>query len=120
MTSRRAVAALLAGALLFLLAGIVLWFDNPTVDVTASDLGTDAPAGAVVCSIAPWDAGLHHNDSPPGGEHAAGYAQEVAADCFAANTVRFRSAVGSGAVALGLVGAAAVVGSRTSARRPGR
>ena len=39
--------AWLLGACLLLLVGLFLWFDNPTVNVSASDLGDSGPAGEV-------------------------------------------------------------------------
>lgn len=99
MQSRRIPAALLLGAGLSFLVGIVLWFDNPTVDITASDINGLGPAGETECTIAPWDAGLNDNRDGPGGEHTNVYHDEVAAACYTANTTRFRAAVGSGVLA---------------------
>jgi hypothetical protein len=91
-----------------LLVGLFLWFDNPTVSASASDLGESGPAGEVVCSIAPWDAGLNDNRDGPGGEHSEAYFDEVAAECYAASTRRFNAAVGSGVLALLLLGVGVV------------
>ena len=108
MHSRRTAAALLVGACLVLLVGLYLWVDNPSVDVSAADLGASAPAGEVTCSIAPWDAGLNDNRDGPGGEHADAYVDEVAAECYSANSTRFNAAVGSGVLALLMLGAAVI------------
>lgn len=101
------------GAGLFLIVGLLLWFDNPTVDVTASDLGDSAPAGEVGCGIAPWDAGLNDNREGPGGEHSGPYFDEVAADCYAANRTRFAAAVSCGVLGLLMLGVSVVVSVRS-------
>lgn len=97
------------GACLLLLVGVFLWFDNTTVSVSASDIGDSGPAGEVGCSIAPWDAGLNGNREGPGGEHSAAYFNEVAAECYSANTMRFNAAVGSGVLALLMLSVGVVV-----------
>lgn len=111
MQSRRTSRVCLLGACLLLLVGLVLWFNNPTVDVSASDVGGAGPGGEVGCSIAPWDAGLNGNRDGPGGEHSEAYFNEVAAECYAANTASFNAAVGSGVLALLMlcVGAVAAI-----------
>lgn len=103
---RRRVASIvcLVAAGLLLCASLALWVDNPTVSVAASDLGDRGPAGEVVCSIAPWDAGLNDNDQGPGGEHSGAFFDEVAADCYSSNTFRFRAGIGLGVAALVLLG----------------
>lgn len=103
----------LVSACALLLVGVFLWFDNPTVDVGASDLGSRGPAGDVGCSIAPWDAGLNGNRDGPGGEHSDSYSDEVAAECYAASTTRFHAALGIGVLAVFVLGVgAALAGSR--------
>lgn len=116
MQSHRVAAACLWGSCLLLLVASFLWFDNPTVDVSASDFGDKGPAGEVGCSIAPWDAGLNDNRAGPGGEHTDSYHDEVGAECYSANTTRFHAAVGSGAVAVLLLGVGIAVTVRS--RRP--
>lgn len=118
MQSRRISTACLLGACLLLVVGLFLWFDNPTVNVTAADLGDRGPAGEVGCSIAPWDAGLNDNRDGPGGEHSDAYVDEVAAECYSENTTRFNAAVGSGVLALLLLGVGVVVGVRSMRSRP--
>lgn len=113
MQTRHLLTGLCLAASLALLTGLVLWFDNPTVNVGASDITDRGPAGKVACSIAPWDAGLNGNDDGPGGDHTSAFRDEVAAACHAANTKRFRASVGSGALAVVLLAAAAVMGPRT-------
>jgi hypothetical protein len=108
--------ACLLGACLLLLLALFLWFDNPTVNVSASDLDGSGPAGEVGCSIAPWDAGLNDNRDGPGGEHSGTYFDEVAADCYPANTTRFNAAVGSGVLALLMVSVGVIVAARS--KRP--
>lgn len=102
MRGHRVVWGLLATVLL--VAAVYLALDNISVDVRASDLDQTEPAGEVGCVIAPWDAVLNDNDDRPGGEHSREYGDEVAAECFAASTTRFRAAVG-----LGLLGLVALV-----------
>jgi hypothetical protein len=115
MRSRLPALAVLAACLL-LVAAVFLWFDNPTVDVAASDGDSPGPAGEVGCSIAPWDAGLNHNSGPPGGERPADYADEVGAECYSGNLLRYRAALAAGALAaLCLVGGGAAWVAR---RRP--
>ncbi|WP_182380022.1 hypothetical protein [Nocardioides sp. WS12] len=104
MRSRRPAKACLLLACLLLLLAVTLWFDNPAVDVSASDF-TGESGGEVGCSIAPWDAGLNGNDEGPGGEHPHDYFVEVGAACYAANMTRFRVAVGAGALALAALAA---------------
>ena len=103
---------------MLLLVGLFLWFDNPTVNVSASDLGDSGPAGEVGCSIAPWDAGLNDNRDGPGGEHSEAYFNEVAAECYSANTTRFNAAVGSGVLALLMLSVCVVVVVRPMWSRP--
>ena len=110
MRSRRASTACLLSACALLLVGVFLWFDNPTVDVSASDLDSGGPAGAVGCSIAPWDAGLNDNRDGPGGEHSDSYSDEVATECSSANTTRFDAALGSGVLAVLLLSVGVVAG----------
>lgn len=98
--------------------GLVLWFDNPTVNVSASDIGDSSPAGAVGCSIAPWDAGLNDNREGPGGHHSHPYSDEVAADCYAANKTRFNTAAGSGVLALLMLSISALGAIRSMRRMP--
>ena len=108
MSSRRTTLGLwLAAGLLLAVSGWLL-MDNPTVDIAAADVGGHGPAGAVGCSIAPYDAGFYGNDDPPGGEHSTAYADEVAASCYAANLTRFRLAGAAGVGALVLAVAAVV------------
>jgi hypothetical protein len=116
MQSRRTSIACAFGACLLLVLGLVLWHDNPTVNVSASDLGDSGPAGEVACSIAPWDAGLNDNRHGPGGEHSGAYFDEVAAECYAANTTRFNAAVGSGVLSLLLLSVGLIAAGRS--RRP--
>ena len=118
MKSRRTSTVCLLGACLLLLLGLFLWFDNPTVNVSASDIGDSGPAGEVGCSIAPWDAGLNDNRDGPGGEHSGPYSEEVAAECYSANTTRFKAAVGSGALALLMLTTGVVVAVRSTRRTP--
>lgn len=107
----------MAAALVLLLGGF-LCLDNPTVSVRASDVGDRGPAGEVDCAIAPWDAGLNDNRDGPGGEHSRPYSEEVAAACYSASTLRFRAAVGSGALALLMLGVGVVVAVRSTNRTP--
>lgn len=100
-----------------LMAGCVLMLNNITVDILASDYDTRGPAGAVQCSIAPWDAGANHSDNEPGGEHDAAYAREVGSECYAANIIRFRAAVGSLVLAAGVVIAGVALGIRAPRAR---
>ena len=118
MQSRRVSTTCLLGAALMLLVGLFLWFGNPTVHVSASDLGDRGPAGTVGCSIAPWDAGLNDNRDGPGGEHSGAYVDEVAAECYSANTTRFHAAVGSGVLALLLLGLGVAVAVRSMRPMP--
>lgn len=118
MQSGRILRACILGAGLFLLVGLFLWFDNPTVNVSASDVGRSGPAGEVACSIAPWDAGLNDNRDGPGGEHSEAYFNEVAAECYSANTTRFNAAVGSGVLALLLLSVGIAVAVRSMRLRP--
>lgn len=118
MQSRRTATVCLAGACLLLIVGLLLWFDNPTVNVSASDLGDSGPAGEVGCSIAPWDAGLNDNRDGPGGEHSGPYSDEVAADCYAANKTKFKAAVGSGVLGLLVLSISVVVAVRSMRRVP--
>ncbi|MFC7500954.1 hypothetical protein ACOACQ_04155 [Nocardioides sp. CPCC 206347] len=113
MGSRRTAATCLVGALLLLVLGLTVWFDNPTVNVSASDF-TGEPAGEVGCSIAPWDAGLNENSEGPGGEHPHDYFAEVGAECYSANMARFRGAVGLAALALLLTTVGVVLALRAS------
>lgn len=113
MQSRHISMAYLLGACLLLLVGLFLWFDNPTVTVSASDLGDSGPAGEAGCSIAPWDAGLNDNRDGPGGEHSGTYFDEVAAECYSANTTRFNAAVGSGVLALLMLSVGVIVAVRS-------
>jgi hypothetical protein len=110
MQRRRFSVVCLVGAGVLLLVGLLLGFNNPTVNVSASDVGDRGPAGEVGCSIAPWDAGLNDNRDGPGGEHSRAYSNEVATECHSASTTRFNAALGSGALAvlmlsIGVVGA---------------
>jgi hypothetical protein len=117
---RRTWTVCLLGACLLFLVALWLAFDNLTVNISATDLGESGPAGKVDCNIAPWDAGLNHNSHGPGGEHSGPYFDEVAAECFSANKVRFDAALGSGVLALLVLGAGvavAVRSMRTSAPR---
>ena len=98
---------------MLVLVGLFLWFDNPTVNVSAADLGESGPSGEVDCSIAPWDAGLNDNRDGPGGEHSRTYVDEVAAECYSANTTRFNAAVGSGVLALLVLGVGVTVAVRS-------
>ena len=118
MQSGRTATVCLVGACLLLVVGLLLWFDNPTVDVRASDLGDSGPAGEVGCSIAPWDAGLNDNREGPGGEHSHLFSDEVAADCYAANMTRFHAAVGTGVLALLLLSIGAFGAARSKRRMP--
>ena len=114
----RTATVCLAGAGVLLIVGLLLWFDNPTVDVRASDLGDSGPAGEVGCSIAPWDAGLNDNREGPGGEHSHPFSDEVAADCYAANMTRFHGGVGTGVLAVLLLGIGALEDARSKRRMP--
>lgn len=118
MQSGRTATVCLVGACLLLIVGLFVWFDNPTVDVSATDLGAGGPAGEVGCSIAPWDAILNHNRDGPGGEHSHPYSDEVAADCYAANMTRFDAAVGSAVLALLILSISALVAIRSMRRMP--
>lgn len=118
MQSGRIVRACILGAGLFLLVGLFLWFDNTTVNVSASDVGHSGPAGEVACSIAPWDAVLNDDRDGPGGEHSKAYFNEVAAECYSANTARFNAAVGSGVFALLLLSVGIAVAARSMRLRP--
>lgn len=118
MQSRRISGVCILGAGLLLLVGLFLWFDNPTVNVSASDLGDRGAAGEVGCSISPWDAGLNDNRDGPGGEHSGTYFNEVSAECYSANTTRFNAAVGSGVFALLLLGVGIAVAARSKQSRP--
>lgn len=116
--SRRLALACLAVACLLLLGGVLLVLDNPAVTVSASDVEDSGPAGEVVCSIAPWDAGLNDNRDGPGGEHSPTYSREVADQCYAANMTRFDAAVASGVLALITLGAAVAVAVRSRRSSP--
>lgn len=116
MHSRPTSTVCLLGAALLLTVGLSLWFDNPTVNVSASDLGESGPAGEVGCSIAPWDAGLNDNRDGPGGEHSGPFSEEVATECYSANRTRFNAAVSSGVLAV-LMLSISVVAATGSARR---
>lgn len=113
MQSRRISTVCLLGACLLVLVVLFLWFDNPTVNVNAADLGERGPSGEVDCSIAPWDAGLNDNRDGPGGEHSRTYVDEVATECYSANTTRFNAAVGSGVLALIVLSVGAIVAVRS-------
>lgn len=104
----RPFVAWLLGAGLLLTAMAVLWLDNQSVDIKASDYGTNGPAGAVECVVAPWDAGVNGNDEAPNGEHSGEFASEVAQDCYAVNMRRFDLGVGVGVGGLLLLGVAAL------------
>lgn len=119
MRSSKTSAACLLGACVLLIAGLFLWFDNATVNVSAPDLDDSGPAGEVGCSIAPWDAGLNDNRDGPGGEHSIAHSEEVATDCYSANTTRFKAGLGTGALAFVLlsVGVASTVRSTPPASR---
>lgn len=93
---------------------------NPTVDVSAPDLGSSQPAGAVECSIAPWDAAINNNRDGPGGEHSEAVHAEVARECHAANMLRFRAHVGTGVAAILLFGVGVVGWARSSRQRTSR
>lgn len=109
MNPRRTSFACAVVAALLLVAGVLLWFSNPAVDVAATDYGFNGPAGEIGCSIAPWDAGRNGNRDTPGGEHLAPYSAEVATECYSANIRRYNAAIGSGVLAfLVLVGGVAV------------
>ncbi len=97
-----------------LMAACVLMLNNITVDILASDYDTRGPAGAVQCTIAPWDAGANHNDNEPGGEHHAAYYTEVGSKCYAANIFSFWAAIGS----LGLAAAMMIAGVALGIRAP--
>ncbi|KRA32347.1 MULTISPECIES: hypothetical protein [unclassified Nocardioides] len=101
--------ALFVGAAVSFLVAVVLWFDNPTVSISASDIDDGGSSGEASCSIAPWDAGLNDNSDGPGGEHTQAFHDEVAAACYAANTRRFNASIGCGALALLLLGGGAVL-----------
>lgn len=101
MRRRVTLTVLFLGAFLSLATGLVLWHDNPTVDVAASDEGIE-PAGEVPCPIAPWDAALNDNDDGPGGEHTEAFYEEVADECYAENIRRFDVAVVAGVLSFGL------------------
>ncbi len=102
-------------ACVLLLAGVFLWYDNPTVNVSASDsdFGESGPAGEVGCSIAPYDAGLNDNRDGPGGMHSDAYFNEMAAECYSANTTRYRAAIGSGVLALFMLVVGVVAAARS-------
>lgn len=116
MTSRRVAALCLAAACASLAFALFMAFDNTAVDVRASDLGDEGPAGDVGCVVAPWDAVLNSNSEGPGGEHSQPYFKEVASDCYAANKTRFTTAVASGVVAFLLLAVGGVLTVRP--RRP--
>ncbi|KRB74017.1 hypothetical protein ASE01_18655 [Nocardioides sp. Root190] len=123
MQHRVCLASLFVGAFLALAVGLLLWLDNPTVDITASDLNDEGPAGKVECTIAPWDAALNNNSDGPGGDHAEAFRDEVAEKCYAANSSRSNAAVASGVLALllslagGLMLLLGAVGDLRSRRR---
>lgn len=104
----------LQGAFLLLPNGFFLWFDNPTVNIGASDIGESRPAGKVDCSIAGWDAGLNHNRDGPGGEHSGTYFNEVAAECYSANKTRFDAGFAIGILALLTLAAGVMIAARSS------
>ncbi len=108
MRHRVTLTVLFLGAFLSLATGLVLWHDNPAVDVAASDEGIE-PAGEVPCPIAPWDAALNDNDDGPGGEHTEAFYEEVADECYAENIRRFDVAVVAGVLSLVLSLAGGVV-----------
>ena len=110
MTRRHRATAFSVAACLLLLVGLWLLLDNPAVDIGAADIGQDRPAGEVTCSIAPYDAGFNHNDEPPGGEHSRAFTDEAGPECYAANMLRFRTALGCGVLSLLLLVAGAVAG----------
>ena len=114
MSPRRVALSCFLGAVLLLLVGLFLAFDNTSVDVSASDVNGGGPVGEVGCTIAPWDAALNDNDEGPGGEHSRAFFDEVGAECYAASTARFRAAVGSGVLALVLLAASGVVAGRST------
>ncbi|CAN5581572.1 hypothetical protein BH11ACT8_BH11ACT8_23270 [soil metagenome] len=101
------MACLLAAAI-FLLGGIVLAFDNPSVSVEATDL--DGTTGRVGCPYAPWDTGLNDTVNSLGGEHSADFSREVEPRCYDAGKVRFRQATLSGGLGLLLLVVAVVAG----------
>ncbi len=113
MTSRRVAALCLAAACVSLAFALFMAFDNTAVDVSASDLGDEGPAGVVGCVVAPWDAVLNSNSEGPGGEHSQPYFQEVASDCYAANKTRFTTAVASGVIAFLLLAVGGVLTVRS-------
>ena len=118
MQSRRISMACLLAACFLLLGALFLWFDNPTVNVSASDIGESGPAGEVGCSLAPWDAGLNDNRDGPGGEHSGTYFDAVAAECYSANTTRFNAAVGSGVLAILVMSVGVIVAIRSTRPMP--
>ncbi len=118
MQSRPSVVLCIVAAGVLLPVAMFLWFDNPAVDVRASDVGGDEPAGKVGCSIAPWDAGLNDNRAGPGGEHSSAYSHEVAAECYSANMTRFYTATVSGVLALTTLFGGAAVSVRPLRRAP--
>lgn len=121
MTTRRLTTTCLVGACLLLAIGLWLMLDNQSVDISASDLGDGRPAGEVMCTIAPYDAGFNGNDEGPGGQHSRGYFDEVGSECYSVSMTRFKAAVASWALALVSFGGAAVAAVRSSTRfRAGR
>jgi hypothetical protein len=107
MTLRRlTVGGAGVAAVVLLTLSIWLFIDNQTVNVNASDYDDGHPAGLVVCTIAPYDAGFLGNDDPPGGEHSSAYSDEVAADCYSVNKQRFHSGVGTGVIGVVVLGVA--------------
>ena len=93
-------------------------FDNTRVDVSASDFGDQGPAGNVGCVVAPWDAVLNSNSEGPGGEHTQPYSEEVASDCYDANTTRFTTAVASVVIAFLLLAVGRVLTVRSNRSVP--
>ncbi|HSU35112.1 MAG TPA: hypothetical protein VLJ88_05580 [Propionibacteriaceae bacterium] len=117
MNSHRISVACFMLACLLLVMGFFLWFDNPSVDVVATDYDLSGPAGVVGCSIAPWDAGTNGNRSGPGGEHLGPFYDEVASECYSANMTRYKAAIASGVLSpmVLAVGIVAAFRSRRSA-----
>lgn len=109
------MAGVLVAGLLLLAAGW-LWFDNPTIDVAATDYDMSGPAGEVQCPVAPWDAGRNGNRQEPGGEHRAPYSEEVATECYVANIDRYHASIVTGSVGAVLLVAASVL--PVALRRP--